>query len=537
MIMVKKTLKVLPRRASGALALSALALLAVGAHAQIGVTGPYKLGYKASPLYGGLDERGVGLAVSAFVQLGAGYEDNVFESPYLFSERTNSATAPAKTFGTEVNMPRGGLLSLAKAGAELGASFGDDQRLRVLAIGQLKRLGEDTGGFLETLGEYHAQLVRWHNDHLADRRSVSLYVDYRNDLQDRIRLDATAELDIQDGASAFIFGIEDVSAMDAVTRLRGSVVASLETVRLPWIGRGISQVAGMARFYDYGAPNLDAAVVKGNDTVTLADLASSSMSINDTLEADYYQLRGRLRHTQGLYRGYSARITFDYMHRTYLHQWAKIARPAPGGQMGAIPDSVNDNPDAGYPHRSQHEFRLYGGVRYDPPHINHARINIGVQGLRVSDPFEGFYGYDQLGFFGSAMYTPRPKAYLEFVLGIKNRAYHQLLANYKYWFNQLDTASAYFQNITRENGEPVDRDDVSWWDTKLHKKIIQISLRGQVPLFSGLALWGNYSLEAEHTNRPPGEYLSRSFVNQSAAAGVTVFLDVLGPGPRYVIRN
>jgi hypothetical protein len=202
--------------------------------------------------------------------------------------------------------------------------------------------------------------------------------------------------------------------------------------------------------------------------------------------------------------------------------------------MGDIPDSAAA---IGHPHRSQHEYRLYAGMRYDPPHINHARVNLGVQGLWVVDPYEGFYGYDQYSLYGSAMYTPRPKAFAEFVFAVKNRTYHKLLANYKYWWNQLDTTSTYFQNITRDNGEVLERTDVSWWDTRLKKTIVEMSLRGQVPLHPIMALWGNYSLALEHTNRPPGEYLSRSYLSQVIAGGVTVFLDLIGPEKHYVVSR
>ncbi len=484
-------------------------------YAQIGVTPPYKLGSKSSAYYSGLDHKGVGLAIGTFLQVGGGWEDNIYRSPYIFSWQTKGATSPARVYGSEVNIPRGDIPLITKFGVELGSTFGESQRLRLLTLGQFKR---------------------FEDEFLGNRSAFSGLLSYRNDLTNILRFDIDTDYDVQRGPTTLIFGVEDVSNETDVTRLRSQAVLSIESVRFPFIGRGVSQIAAMARFYDYGPANHLATFINGNDTTNLANLNSSGLSMNDTLEADYFQLRGRLRHTQGLYRGYSARVTFDYMKRTYLHQWAKMIATDSSAGMGYIPDSLNSNPDTDYPHRSQHEYRLYAGVRYDPPHINNARINLGLQGLWVKDPFEGFYGYNQYSLFGSAMYTPKEKSFIEFVFGIKNRAYDELLANYEYWWAQ-DTSSWTFRNISRDRGEALERTDLSWWQTKLKKVIVEFSLRGQAPLHHSVALWGNYSLDMEHTNRPTGEFLSRSYTSQMIAGGLTFFLDVLGPEPHYLFSK
>ncbi len=501
-----------PARALLAISIICISAPLFRSSGQIGVVGPFKLGAKSSAYYSGLDDKSVGLAVASFVMLGKGAEENVYQAPYMFQDR--NATAPAKQFCSEVNLPRNDFPYHARIGAELGASFGPAQRLRLMALGQLKELPREA---------------------LANRAAFSGHLHYRNDFAERFQFDFQTDLDIQNGATAQIFAIEDLANKEDLTALKSRGILSIETVRIPWIGRGVSQVALMGRLYDYGAPNKDALVICGKDTTRLVDTLTYEFSPNDTLEADYSQIRGRVRHTQGLFRGYSVRFTFDGMYRQYRLQWAKRAVKDARTGMGDIPDSVNANPDADYPRRSQYEVRVYGGLRYDPPHVNNARINLGLQHLRVTDPFEGFYGYRQNSLYGSMMYTPNPKRFVELVFAVKNRTYDKLSANYQYWWG--DTASSFFTNIDKDHGEDVEGRDVSWWDTKLKKKIVEMSLRGQLPLWRFIGIWGNYSLDLEMTNRPDGEYLSRSYFSQAFAGGLTLFFDLIGPGEQYIFRR
>ena len=486
--------------------------------AQEGVVDNFVLGKKVSPFVRGIDGSGTYLSICPFLQAGGGYESNLYDAPQVFD--SDIAASGSSHFVSEVNMVRNAPYAKGVGGIELGGNPIDAQYYRGIIAGQLSR---------------------YRDEPLADVTSFDSYLSYRWDVNKRIRLDAEVQYDINKGTSTHIFGIPSVLSTAGFSHLEGFVQFQALTIDAPWIGTGLSQVMGGYRRRDYDPFKKDANLELYDTTINLT--TNKNVGINDSSESDYNQWRIRLRHIQGLWRGYSLRLAWDQIGRTYTKLRAKKAEPWKTGDplyiddttyvayMGEIPLDVSGNPNG--PFRSQNETRLYGGIQYDPSHINDTRINAGIEWISITDPFEDFYGYDQWAFKLNAYYRPEPLRYIDISFATKWREYHKLKANYRYGEPlDDDTKPTFFNSPSmypeRDGGEPVKTTDNtydnSWQQTLLKTTMFELSLRGQTPLTSFLAIWGLYTVDSRpQTNRMAGEIYSREYFNYSISGGITMW--------------
>lgn len=477
--------------------------------AQEGVVENFELGKKVSPYSWGVAAPENGIAAALFATAGLGYETNVFDAASVFDPDPQGAEL-VRHLPTEVNIPREDLFVPGVVGAEIGARFARKHSLRLILAGQLNR---------------------YMTEELANRSAFDAFLAYRLDIGEGLRMDWESQLDRHNGTSTYMTGIPAIINLDEFWHIENSLHVRFETITADWIGRGTTELMGQIRTRNYDPANLDASFELGDTTLRVGELMA--VSLNDSLEQDYTQYRIRLRQLQGLWYGVSMRLAGDYIYRKYDQLHAKMTEYS----LGEIPLDRDGEPQS--PHRSQHEVRLYGGLQYDPPHLNDMRISIGIEGLFITDPYQDFYGYDQWSIKVSAYYRPKenPLRHLSLSLASKRRTWHELKANYYYGTDQSETTpvnetSSPLIAPDRDNGEPTENADGTYdWsfaDTPLRTEYFELSLRGQIPFPRYVALWALYGIDIRSTNRMSIEYYSREYFNQTISAGLTFFVDVLG---------
>jgi len=484
---------------------------------QEGIIETFVHGKKVSPYLEMVDADGRYLAGSVFYKTGIGHESNVFRAPYIFDTRTG--TGVARQYPSGLFLPRSDTPLLNVGGIELGSRFADGQKIRLMLAGQLNTYPEQPNASLQ---------------------SLNAYTRYRIDFNRSHRLELNSQLDKIAGTSTTIHGVKRPSNLNSLLHSETSLEYQLKSIDSDYIGRGWTQLMGMVRVrnYDEIFPIISFLSTGFDDPDTVA-----FTSINDTLEADYWQYRLRLRHIQGLWHGFTTRMWGDYIRRRYLHQYAKqIANDSLKILMASIPiDTLTGRPPLGYPQRGQLERRLGFALQYDPPHTNNVRFMAGVEYWSIRDLFQDFYSYDQLQIRFSASYTPDALTYLQASLQIRHRKYLELSANYDDWWgvNRLVPPGMYGEDFNAIRIVTPDTNYVQfseeWKDAPLETKLLEMSLRGQVPITNFMALWGLYNIDARLTSRPPTEYLSREYFNQSVAGGVTFFLEVATTSKRSLV--
>lgn len=476
--------------------------LVTPAYAQEGIRENFILGNKVSPYARGLDATGKLLSASVFWKAGYGYENNIYQAPQTYSPGVGLAA----DFPPSLYMPQSGNPFSNVFGTELASSMPTDHYFRLMLAGQFNT---------------------YKDQETADMSSFNSYFHHRWDISREQRLDLQLQLDRVFGTATYIFGIPMAHNYNDFLRMEGFLEYHLQTLNPSFIGRGITQLMVNMRYLDYDDIKRDISVTnhRGN-TLPLA-----TSSINDTLAANYYQYRIRLRHIQGLVKGYTVRVAGDYIKREYLNHWArKVANSEQGVTMGYIPVDTDGAVIEGHPKRANHELRFYLGLQYDPPHVRNLRFSVGGENTRWIDDFEGFYSWNQYAVRLSGHYRPDPLRYIEASLRVSHREYEELLSNYQHFYPNPPRHIEF-------DGAPVESGDLVWHNAPLQTNMFEFSLNGQVPLTRFMALWALYNVDSRHTSRPLNQYFSREYFSQSISGGVTVFLELLGNSDRVITKK
>ncbi len=505
--------------------------------AQLGPIELHTDGKKVSPWVYGVENSASPLALGFFLKSGYAYESNLFDSPNHFR---NLGTNQARQFPSSVNMMQDGTAWYSATGAEMNWDLGQ-HRLRFMAAAQNYRVpGKDMPAFLDD-GKFNGLL-----ESLADKSSWNLYMQHRWNLLPWLEQQTLLQMDRNYAKNTDIFGRAALGNGEDFLHNEATVEYLANTPAPPGLGRGQASLMLQARHREY-SPSIKNVPYWMADSILLIEKDGpllNAFNFNDTLNADYLQWRGRLRHIQGMRHGFSSRVSFDLIKRDYSDMLAKLIKDTtrvPAVDMGDIPvipiynsDSVviGTMPPPGHPKRSQSEYRAYAGLQYDPPHVNHLRLQVGWQWLKVTDPYQGFYGYTQRGLFASTIYAPSSLAHIELAMRVSQRTYDELLANLQYWaprgVNQVEfNNGAPVKTVTiDELGNPRNIYDISYQGaTRLATQSVAVSLRGQLPVWRNLALWAHMFLDMRNSNRPDTEMLSREYYNHLVGAGITVYMD------------